>query len=129
MFTPYALSSLLLTIAGLVIADWRKRSAGISVAFFAFGVGYEGWARCGGRGSEGPVFLFLTAAFLFFLCWIPWRILYRGTALKRLDALVLVLNGTFYFSASYNLLEKNYHAWLGLFAVALAGAYLVVAYL
>ena len=126
----YALSSLLLVVAGLGVADWRKRAAGISVTFGAFWVAYAAWAD-GFRTVEPavPAFLFLTAAFLIFLCWLPWRILYRGAELNRQDALLLALNGAFYFGASYNLLQKDYHDWLGLFAVALAAAHLGVALL
>jgi uncharacterized membrane protein len=124
MLAPFALSSLLLAVAGLGIADWRQRVGGISVTFGAFWVAYAAWAK-----PEDPLFLFLTAAFLIFLCWIPWRILYRGAILNRQDALLLALNGAFYFGASYNLLNKDYHAWLGLFAVALAAVHLGLAFL
>ena len=128
MLTPYALSSLAPVIAGLAIADWRKRAAGISVTFGAFWVAFGIWTG-DFRGNQPPisVFLYLTAAFLIFACWVPWRILYRGAALNRQDALLLALNGAFYFGASYNLLQKDYHDWLGLFAVALAAAHLAVA--
>lgn len=130
MVAPYALSSLLLAIAGLAIADWRKRAAGIGVTFGPFWIAYAAWASNRGASQPvGPVFLFLTAAFLMFLCWVPWRILYRGATLNRQDALLLALNGAVYFGASYNLLQKDYHAWLGLFAVALAAAHLAVGFL
>ena len=124
MVAPYSLSSLALAVSGLAIADWRKRPAGISVTFGAFWVAYAAWAK-----PQDPHFLFLTVAFLIFLCWIPWRILYRGAVLNRQDALLLALNGAFYFGASYNLLDKDYHAWMGLFAVALAAVHLALAFL
>jgi uncharacterized membrane protein len=130
MTLPFALNSLLLASAGLAIADWRKRAAGISVTFGAFWVAYAAWAdRFWTLQPTVPVFLFLTAGFLIFLCWLPWRILYRGAVLNRQDALLLALNGAFYFGASYNLLQKDYHAWLGLFAVALAAVHLGLALL
>ena len=44
MTLPYALNSLLLASAGLALADWRKRDAGISVTFGAFWVAYAAWA-------------------------------------------------------------------------------------
>jgi hypothetical protein len=126
----YAFSALLLAVAGLGIADWRKRAAGIGVTFGAFWVAYAAWANDFRKPQPPvPVFLFLTAAFLIFLCWLPWRVLYRGAELNRQDALLLALNGAFYFGASYNLLQKDYHDWLGLFAVALAAAHLGVAFL
>ncbi len=126
----YALSSLALAGAGLAISDWRNRIAGISVAFAAFCLAYVIWfAGFSHLQPVGPSFLFVTAAFLMFLCWIPWRILFRGAALTRQDALLLVLNGSAYFGVSYDLLLADYQAYLGLFAVALAAVHLGVAYL
>src|SRR5262249_48550520 len=130
MVAPYALSSLCLAIAGLVISDWRKRGAGIGVTFAAFCFGYAIWAGDFRHPQPvGPVFLFLTAAFLIFLCWIPWRILFRSATLGRQDALLLVLNGAAYFGVSYDLLQQDYHAYLGLFAVAVAAAHLGLGFL
>jgi uncharacterized membrane protein len=127
---PYALSSLALAIGGLAISDWRNRIGGVSVTFASFCFAYVIWAD-GFRTVQpaGPVFLYLTAAFLIFLCWIPWRILFRNAALTRQDALLLALNGSAYFGVSYNLLDHDYHAYLGLFAVALAAVHLGIAYL
>jgi uncharacterized membrane protein len=130
MAGPYAASSLALVAAGLGISDWRNRAAGISVTFASFCLAYALWAG-DYRFPQPvePVFLFLTGAFLIFLGWIPWRILFRGAALTRQDALLLALNGAAYFGVCYDLLRKDYEAYLGLFAVALAAAHLVVAYL
>src|SRR5262249_4551117 len=116
--------------AGLAISDWRNRTAGISATFGAFCLAYAIWSG-GSRQVEpvGPDFLYVTAAFLVFLGWIPWRILFRGAALMRQDALLLVLNGAAYFGVSYDLLQKDYQAYLGLFAVALAAVHLGVAFL
>jgi uncharacterized membrane protein len=127
---PYALSSLSIATAGLAIADRLKRTAGIGAAFSAFWISYAAWAAdFGAVQPVGPSFLFLTGGFVIFLSWIPWRVLYRGALLNQYDALLLALNGAFYFGASYNLLQKDYHPWLGLFAVALAAAHLGVAFL
>ena len=127
---PYALWSLMLVAGGLWISDWRGRAAGISVTFGAFWVAYAEWTSdLRTPQPVGPVFLFLTAAFLIFVCWVPWRVLFRGAVLNRNDALLLALNGAVYFGASYNLLQKDYHDWLGLFAVALAAVHLAVAFL
>jgi uncharacterized membrane protein len=38
---------------------------------------------------------------------------------------ILGLNGVVYFGCSYALLKEDYHAWLGLFAVAVAGLHLL----
>jgi uncharacterized membrane protein len=130
MTGPYAASALCITVAGLAITDWRKRVSGSGVTFAAFWLIYAVWISDFRPAQPTvPVFLFLTAAFSIFLVWIPWRILFRGAALARSDALLLALNGAFYFAACYDLLEKDYHAYLGLFAVALATAHLSVAFL
>jgi uncharacterized membrane protein len=130
MTGPYAASALCITAAGLAITDWRKRVSGSGVTFAAFWLIYAVWiSDFRPAHPTVPVFLFLTAAFSIFLVWIPWRILFRGAALTRSDALLLALNGAVYFAASYDLLQKDYQAYLGLFAVALAGAHLSVAFL
>jgi uncharacterized membrane protein len=130
MVGPYALSTLSLAIAGMVISDWRNRIAGVGVTFAAFWLAYAIWAgNFRNPQPVGPVFLFLSAAFLMFLCWIPWRILFRGAALTGQDALLLVPNGAAYFGVCYDLLQKDYHDYRGLFAVALAAAHLGVAFL
>src|SRR5262249_47181213 len=43
--------------------------------------------------------------------------------------LLLVLNGAAYFGVSYDLLQQDYHAYLGLFAVAVAAAHLGLGFL
>ena len=127
---PYALSSLALAAAGLTVSDLRRRAAGIGVTFAGFCLGYLEWNKDFYHPeAPGAVFLFLTAAFLIFLCWLPWRILFRNAVFTRQDALLLALNGAFYFGACYDLLQKDYHAWLGLLAVALAAVHLAVAFL
>src|SRR5262245_27795454 len=130
MVGPYALGVVSLAITGMAISDWRNRRAGISVTFLAFWLAYAIWAGDFRNPQPvGPVFLFLSLAFLIFLCWIPWRILFRGAPLLGQDALLLVLNGAAYFGVSYDLLKKDYHDYLGLFAVALAAVHLGLAYL
>jgi uncharacterized membrane protein len=130
MTPAYALSSLAIAGSGLAISDLRKRIAGIGVTFAAFWVSYAIWAEDFHQPRPvGQIFLFLTAAFLIFLCWIPWRILFRGAALTRQDALLLAFNGAAYFGVCYNLLQSDYEAYLGLFAVALAAIHLGLAYL
>jgi hypothetical protein len=125
----YSASALVLTAAGLAITDWRKRAYGASVTFAAFWFVYGVWiSDYRPYQPVEAVFLFLTAAFAMFLCWIPWRILRRGAELTRQDALLLALNGALYFGASYDLLQKDYNAYLGLFAVAVAATHLALAW-
>jgi len=130
MAAPYAMGSLSLSLAGLAISDWRSRTQGIAVTFAAFCLSYAIWLDdFRNPRPVGSIFLFLTAAFLVFLCWIPWRIVFRGAALTRQDALLLAINGAAYFGVCYDLLRADYHAYLGLFAVALAAVHLGLAYL
>jgi uncharacterized membrane protein len=126
----YALSALLLAACSLVIGDWRNRAGAAGLAFAAFWMGYAAWVSgFHFQPNTGEVFLFLTAAFALFLSWILWRFLVRKTVLTRTDALLLALNGAAYFGVSYDLLQKDYQPYLGLFAVAVAAAHLLVAYL
>jgi len=126
----YAVSSLLLAASGLLIGDWRNRAAAAGVAFAAFWMGYAAWiSDFRFSPNEGEIFLFLTAAFALFLSWIGWRFLVRKAAFTRVDALLLALNGAAYFGVSYDLLQKDYEPYLGLFAVAVAAAHLLVGYL
>ena len=130
MVLPYAIGSLALAIAGLAISDWRNHANGSGVTFAAFWLAYAMWSGDFRHPlPAGSVFLFLTAAFLVFLCWIPRRIVFRGAEFGRQEALLLAINGAAYFGVCYDLLQKDYHPYRGLFAVALAAAYLGVGYL
>jgi hypothetical protein len=62
-----------------------------------------------------------------FFAWMPWRLLYRRKAARTEDLTILALNGAAYFGASYALLDSDYHAWMGLFAVVIAGLHLALA--
>ena len=62
-------------------------------------------------------FVYLTGAFALFFFWI----------IRKTDLLVVVANAAAYFGASYYLLNPNYHAYMGLFAVALGGLHLLLA--
>jgi uncharacterized membrane protein len=57
---------------------------------------------------------------------MPWWTMLRREQTRAQDLIVLALNGAAYFGASYVLLNPHYHAWLGLFAVALAGVHLAL---
>jgi uncharacterized membrane protein len=58
---------------------------------------------------------------------MPWRLVYRREAARAEDLSMLALNGAAYFGASYALLNTDYHAWMGLFAAAIAGLHLALA--
>ena len=124
----YFFLSLTLAFGGLTVADLRrvKRAAGIS--FLAFWVFYGAWVS--GVHSPRPIaplFVGITCAFLLFFAWIPWRLLYRREGARTEDLAILSSNGLVYLGASYTLLNADYHAWMGLFVVAIAVLHLALA--
>lgn len=115
--------------AGLAIADRRRWRAAVSIAFASF------WIFSGVFAADfpsekpiGALFLGFTCGYLLFLAWAPWWFIIRGQAARAQDLGVLALNGAAYFGASYWILNPGYHAWMGLFAVALAGVNLGLGY-
>src|SRR5579864_2397101 len=117
----YLFLSLTLAFGGLVVADLRRVRIAAGVSFAAFWAFYGLWvASVHSPRPIAPLFLGTSCAFLLFLAWIPWRLLYRREAVRAEDLSILALNGAAYFGASYALLNADYHAWMGLFAVAIA---------
>jgi uncharacterized membrane protein len=116
---------LAIVLGGLFVAD-RKRSATIlSVTFAAFPAVYTLWYADLTRPVPiGALFVGLTFAFLVFFVWNFWWFLVQRQAPRVPDMVVLALNGAGYFGACYSLLNTDYHAWLGLLAVAVAGVHL-----
>jgi len=113
--------------AGLITAERRKRPALATFAFAAFWIVYTVWVH--GLAEPRPigtVLAFLTVAFLLFFVWAPWRLLIRRAPVDTPEFVVLALDAAAYFAASYYLLEDDYHAYLGLFAIALAALYLAL---
>lgn len=124
---PFLLLSLGLLITGLIVTAWREWKHGLLAVFGAFWCSFALWEQSSIQTRPlGPVFLFLTVAFLLFLAWTPWRALGRKSTLRRQDLFLLTLNGAVYFSFCYRLLEPDYRAYLGLFAVALAAVYMLL---
>ncbi|HVX65502.1 MAG TPA: DUF2339 domain-containing protein [Bryobacteraceae bacterium] len=78
------------------------------------------------HNSAWAVFLPLTAAFAAAALWTPWQ-LRRGRAWGGAGLALAALNAACYFTAGYDLLDAQYPAWMGLFAVALALAHLGLA--
>ena len=126
-YLPFTLG---LAVSGLAIADRRNWPALSQVTFVAF------WLAYGGLFSEysrtnppiGVCLFLLTAGFLLFLSWLPWRMLVRRITPVRQDFLLFAINGAAYFGYAYVLLDRDYHAWLGLFAVAVAAIHLAAGY-
>jgi uncharacterized membrane protein len=105
--SEYLLCSLALAGAGLFIRP--------VVALAAYWLGYAIWASGSAAVPDGPAFVALTLAFLLFFVWSNWR---------PREIFVVALNGPAYFAASYLLLDGRHHAWMGLFAAAVAAAHL-----
>lgn len=117
---------LLLAASGIAVAERRGWDSALLVAFGAF------WCFAGWYALPGPaerlerILIALTAGFLIFLTWAAWRILLRSTELRAQHLAVVALNGAAYFGLCYRLLDPDYHAYLGLLAVALAGVHLAL---
>src|SRR5207302_9799775 len=119
--------SLTLAFGGLVVADLRRVRAAAGVSFAVFWTFYGLWVS--GVSSPRPIaslFLGITCAFVLFFAWMPWRLVYRREAVRAEDLSILALHGAAYFGASYALLNADYHAWMGLFAVAIGGLHLAL---
>src|SRR5258708_19179151 len=102
----------------------RKHAALAPVALGSFWALYASWYNSfPGEPALGTTLAFLTLAFLLFFAWPPWRILIRKAELQVPELLVLSLNAVAFFGAAYKLLTVDYHAYLGLFTVALGGLY------
>ncbi len=124
--TPYLGLSLLIGAAGLAIADRDRAPAG-AFSFATFWGSYVLWIASHGQPQKtGAAVLLLSAGFLLYLAWVPFERLVRGRAVGTQHLAVLALNGFFYFGSSYALLKTHYHAWLGLFAAAIAGVHLLL---
>lgn len=124
---PYLAMSLLLAAAGLYVAERPGRIAAAASSFSAFWATYAFWRFAGYRVEHtGAVFALLTVAFVLYLAWIWRQLLARRMPVQTPHLLILGLDGALYFSATYYLLEPRYHSWLGLFAVATAGVYLLL---
>ena len=61
-----------------------------------------------------------------YLAWTPFERLVRGVEIRSQHLIILALNGIIYFGSSYLLLKSDYPAWMGLFAVAVAGVHLLI---
>ena len=124
----YLFLSLTLAFSGLLVADVRRIRGAAGISFTAFWIFYGLWMPA--AHSPRPVatlFFGITCAFLLFSAWTPWRSIYRRQSATAEDLSFLALNGAAYFTASYALLRIDYHQWMGVLAVAIAGIHLALA--
>ena len=122
-------AALLVSAAGLAIASWRNRPLLAATSLSAFWLLAFGWYdSLPAPRPAGAVLLWLTAALLLFLAWIPWRVLYQRKAATAPELALIAANGLAYFSICNHLLWPDYRAYLGLFTVALAALHLGAGY-
>lgn len=116
---------LAIALGGLVVADRRRSTIILSTTFAAFGAVYGLWFKSLQTPLPvGELFAGLTCAFLVFFGWNFWWFLVQRRSPRVPDMVVLALNGAAYYGACYSILNPEYHAWLGLLAVAVAGVHL-----
>lgn len=122
--------SILIALGGLVVADLRKAAPLVATTFATTWICFAIWhAEFLGALPLGPVFIGLTYIFAVFVAWILWWTVWRRQKARAPELVIVALNGIAYFGGSYGLLNPEYHAWLGLFAVAVAGIHLGLAFL
>jgi uncharacterized membrane protein len=125
----YCLLAILVAAGGLVIADRRRWQSAANIAFVAFWIFTGIYAAATFHPRPlGTMFLGFTAGFLLLFAWTPWWLLVRRTPVNSADLAILALNAAAYFGTSYWRLHPRYHAWLGLFAMALGAIHLALAY-
>lgn len=120
-FLPFLL---LFAIGGLIVAEVRRWPESPSWSLTCF---WGVYFMEGARVNPELRFLYLTGAFALFFFWVIWWTVIRKRALRNTDLLVLGTNAGVYFGASYYLLNPAYHAYMGLFAAALAALHLLLA--
>ncbi len=113
--------ALALAVAGLALAERRAWPVAQLVVFGTW------WAVAAPHDRHiGETVAAFTIGFLLFLGWVAWRLLVKRFETRTQDLAVVALNGAAYFALSYRLLDPDYHAYMGLFAAALAGLHLAL---
>lgn len=113
--------ALALAAAGLALAQRRAWPLAQMVVFGTF------WAVAMPHTQHtGATAVAFTAGFLLFLSWVAWRLLVKRFETRTQDLAIIAVNGAAYFGLSYQLLDPDYHAYMGLFAAALAGLHLAL---
>ncbi len=124
---PFFATALAVAAAGLVVADRRLRPELPAAALSGFWLSYFAWADWSAGVAPLPVFAHLTIAFLLFAAWPLFWSLFRGRAPRYQDLTVMAANSALYYGASFARLDAEYHAYLGLLAVAVAALNLFTA--
>jgi len=109
--------ALLFAGAGLAVADFRGWPEAPAWSLLCYWLPLWQW-------KEG--FPWISAAFLLFFAWAPWRGRVRQRAIRVADLLVIVAGPLAYFAVAYFWLNPQYHAYMGLFALALGALHLLL---
>jgi uncharacterized membrane protein len=113
--------ALALAAAGLAMAEWRAWPFAQVVVFGMW------WAVASPHDQRpGETFAAFTIGFLLFVGWAAWRLLIKRFETRTQDFAIVAVNGAAYFGLSYYLLDPKYHAYMGLFAAALAALHLAL---
>lgn len=119
--------ALLLAAGGLFYAEQKRLPHMLSASFGSFWLSYLLFRPF---GSETPGVLLhftgVTAGFLLFFLWNVWSLIRAREVPGAQRLSVVALNGIVYYAAAYGLLDSHHHAWLGVLAVGVAGAYLAL---
>jgi uncharacterized membrane protein len=118
--------ALALAAGGLAVAEKRARAAGQAVVFGVFWSACALWHAAAWKPHIGESLLVFTAGFLLFLGWTAWRLLVKRFETRSQDLAFVAINGAAYFGLCYHMLDPGYHAYMGLFAAALAGIHLAL---
>ncbi len=118
--------SLLVALGGLACAHFRSYAPIVATAAAAFWIVVGIWARSSG---DAQFTLGATGGFLLFQAWSWWRSGFVKERTGTPGMFVFALNGVAYYALTYSVLRHDYHDWLGLLAVAVAGAYFAFAVL
>jgi uncharacterized membrane protein len=119
--------ALLVALVGLAISERRRWPTALSVGFASFWIVSALCATPGAwQARPGALFFEMTCGFLAFAIGVARRIAVRGETAGVEELAVIALNGGAYFVVCYYLLDDRHHAWMGLFAIALAGAHVVM---
>lgn len=126
----YFALSVAIAIAGLAVAEIR-RSAPLVIATFATAwVSFVFWNSLYRLVTPlGAIYAGLTCLFAVFIGWVVWWCIGRKQQARTAELSIVALNGIAYFGACYGLLNAQYHVWMGLLAVVVAGIHLGLAYL
>lgn len=125
---PFLTLNLLAGAAGLILCDRARKPLAAVCSFGAFWGAYGLWQISNGKPAEIiTIFGLLNIAFLMYLMWVPFQLLFRRAKLRTQHLTILAANGAAYFASAYSLLESRYHAWMGLLAAAVAGVHLLLA--